>query len=56
MYEKWLQAFHMVAKEGGFTAAARVLNVGQPTVSTHVRSLENTSALNCSTGADAMSY
>lgn len=41
MYEKWLQAFHMVAKEGGFTAAARVLNVGQPTVSTHVRSLEN---------------
>jgi aminoethylphosphonate catabolism LysR family transcriptional regulator len=41
MYEKWLQAFHMVAKEGGFTAAAKVLNVGQPTVSTHVRSLEN---------------
>ncbi|MCH8139290.1 MAG: LysR family transcriptional regulator, partial [Proteobacteria bacterium] len=41
MYEKWLQAFHMVAKEGGFTAAARVLNVGQPTVSTHVRALEN---------------
>ncbi len=41
MYEKWLQAFHMVAKEGGFTVAARVLNVGQPTVSTHVRSLEN---------------
>lgn len=41
MYAKWLQAFHMVAKEGGFTAAARVLNVGQPTVSTHVRSLEN---------------
>ena len=41
MYEKWLQAFHTVAKEGGFTAAARVLNVGQPTVSTHVRSLEN---------------
>jgi aminoethylphosphonate catabolism LysR family transcriptional regulator len=41
MYEKWLQAFHKVAKEGGFTAAAKVLNVGQPTVSTHVRSLES---------------
>lgn len=41
MYQKWLQAFHTVAKEGGFTAAAKVLNVGQPTVSTHVRSLED---------------
>jgi aminoethylphosphonate catabolism LysR family transcriptional regulator len=40
MYHKWLQAFHAVAREGGFTAAARRLNVGQPTVSTHVRSLE----------------
>ena len=41
MYEKWLQAFHAVARAGGFTAAARRLNVGQPTVSTHVRSLED---------------
>lgn len=40
MYQKWLQAFHTVAKEGGFTAAAKVLNVGQPTVSTHVKTLE----------------
>jgi aminoethylphosphonate catabolism LysR family transcriptional regulator len=41
MFQKWLQAFHKVATEGGFTAAARALNVGQPTVSTHVKSLED---------------
>ena len=41
MYEKWLKAFHMVATEGGFTRAARALNVGQPTVSTHIKSLED---------------
>ncbi|MCP5156174.1 MAG: LysR family transcriptional regulator [Ectothiorhodospiraceae bacterium] len=40
MYEKWLQAFHTVAVAGGFTRAAEVLNVGQPTVSTHVKALE----------------
>jgi len=41
MYEKWLKAFHMVASEGGFTRAARALNVGQPTVSTHIKALED---------------
>jgi len=41
MYEKWLQAFHRVATEGSFTAAAAALNVGQPTVSTHIRTLED---------------
>ena len=40
MYEKWLKAFHMVASQGGFTRAARALNVGQPTVSTHIKTLE----------------
>lgn len=41
MYEKWLKAFHMVATEGGFTAAARALNVGQPTISAHIKTLED---------------
>jgi len=41
MYEKWLQAFHTVAMTGGFTRAAQVLNVGQPTISTHVKALED---------------
>lgn len=41
MYEKWLQAFHLVTTEHGFTAAANVLNIGQPTVSTHIKSLED---------------
>ncbi len=41
MYQKWLQAFHTVATAGGFTRAAEVLNVGQPTISTHVKSLED---------------
>ncbi len=40
MYQKWLQAFHTVATTGGFTRAAEALNVGQPTISTHVKSLE----------------
>jgi DNA-binding transcriptional LysR family regulator len=40
MYERWLAAFHAVARSGGFTAAAKVLNIGQPTVSTHVAALE----------------
>ena len=42
MYEKPLKAFHAVAVEGGFTAASRALNIGQPTVSTHVHLLEET--------------
>ena len=40
MYQKWLEAFHHVATEGSFTGAARVLNVGQPTISSHVSNLE----------------
>jgi aminoethylphosphonate catabolism LysR family transcriptional regulator len=41
LHHHWLAAFHAVAAAGGFTAAARRLNVGQPTVSTHVRALED---------------
>lgn len=41
MYQKWLQAFHTVATSGGFTRAAHMLNVGQPTISTHVKALES---------------
>jgi len=40
MYQKWLEAFYYVATEGGFTAAARKMNIGQPTVSSHVGNLE----------------
>ncbi len=40
MYQKWLEAFHHVATEGSFTRAAQNLNVGQPTVSSHVGKLE----------------
>jgi aminoethylphosphonate catabolism LysR family transcriptional regulator len=35
-----LRAFHGVAAQGGFTAAARVMNVGQPTLTSHVKMLE----------------
>lgn len=35
-----LRSFHAVAKEGGFTAAARAINVGQPTITTQVKALE----------------
>ncbi|KAA3628051.1 MAG: LysR family transcriptional regulator [Proteobacteria bacterium] len=35
-----LRSFQAVASEGGFTAAARVLNIGQPTVTSQVRALE----------------
>lgn len=35
-----LRSFHAVATENGFTAASRVLNVGQPTLTTQVRALE----------------
>jgi aminoethylphosphonate catabolism LysR family transcriptional regulator len=41
MIQKWLEAFHTVATSGGFTRAAEILHVGQPTVSTHVKSLED---------------
>ncbi len=40
MYQKWLEAFHQVATEGSFTGAAKKLNVGQPTISSHVSNLE----------------
>lgn len=40
MHQKWLEAFHHVARERSFTGAAAHLNVGQPTVSTHVGNLE----------------
>jgi LysR family transcriptional regulator, low CO2-responsive transcriptional regulator len=40
MYQKWLEAFHHVARARSFTAAASHLNVGQPTISTHVSNLE----------------
>lgn len=35
-----LRAFHAVAEHGGFTAAARVLNIGQPTLTIQVKELE----------------
>jgi len=41
MHQRSLAAFHAVARTGGFTAAAKLLNIGQPTVSTHVRALED---------------
>jgi aminoethylphosphonate catabolism LysR family transcriptional regulator len=37
-----LRAFHGVAEHGGFTAAARVLNVSQPTLTIQVKELEDT--------------
>jgi aminoethylphosphonate catabolism LysR family transcriptional regulator len=41
MYEKWLKAFHTVAAQGGVSKAAKALNVGQPTVSAHLKTLED---------------
>ena len=41
MYQRWLAAFHAVARSGGFTAAAKAMNIGQPTVSSHVGMLED---------------
>lgn len=35
-----LRAFHAVAEHGGFTAAANALRIGQPTVTTQVKELE----------------
>jgi aminoethylphosphonate catabolism LysR family transcriptional regulator len=40
MYHNWLRSFHAVAREGGFTAASKVLNIGQPTISDQVKALE----------------
>jgi aminoethylphosphonate catabolism LysR family transcriptional regulator len=36
-----IRSFHAVAEEGGFTAAARALNVSQPTITVQVRTLED---------------
>lgn len=36
-----IRSFHAVAEEGGFTAAARALNVSQPTITVQVKSLED---------------
>lgn len=35
-----LRSFHAVAREGGFTAASRALNISQPTLTVQVKSLE----------------
>jgi aminoethylphosphonate catabolism LysR family transcriptional regulator len=40
MYHNWLRSFHAVAREGGFTAASKALNIGQPTISDQVKALE----------------
>ena len=40
-----LRAFHTVAAEGGFTKAARLLNVTQPTLSQEVKALEEAHGL-----------
>ncbi|MBL8699714.1 MAG: LysR family transcriptional regulator [Alphaproteobacteria bacterium] len=40
MHYTKLRSFHAVAMAGGFTAAARQLKVGQPTITTQVRALE----------------
>jgi len=42
MYENWLRSFHAVARHGGFTAAARAINLSQPTLTEQVKSLEAT--------------
>lgn len=36
-----LRSFHAVARGGGFTAAARALGIGQPTVTSQVKALED---------------
>src|SRR3546814_10259976 len=41
MLHTQLRSFHAVASEGGFTAASRKLNIGQPTITSQVRDLEN---------------
>ncbi len=35
-----LKCFHAVATDGSFTQAARVLGIGQPSVTTHIKALE----------------
>ena len=38
----WLRTFHAVAAHRGFTAAAKALGIGQPTVTTQIKELETT--------------
>jgi len=40
-----LRSFHAVARAGGFTGGARLLHISQPTVTTQVRFLEETYAI-----------
>ena len=40
MYHSQLRSFHAVARHGGFSNAARQLNLSQPTISDQVRKLE----------------
>ena len=40
MIRTQLRSFHAVATYGGFTAASKVLHIGQPTLTTQVRALE----------------
>ena len=39
-YHKWLRSFHAVASTGSFTLAAKLLSIGQPTISEQVSGLE----------------
>ena len=41
MFYTQLRSFHAVAQEGGFTAAAKALNISQPTVTIQIRNLED---------------
>ena len=36
-----IRSFHAVASAAGFTAASKILNVGQPTITAQVQALED---------------
>ena len=40
-----LRLFHAVAHEGSATAAARVLKISQPTITTQIKELESASRM-----------